>query len=201
MTNKIVDYKTPFFLFDEWLKKAKADQNIKEPEAMALATIDQNNKPSVRMVLLKKFSEEGFCFFTNLISRKAKELMNNSNAALCFYWMSLGYQVRIEGQVEQVLQSEADAYFSSRRRGSQIGAWASRQSQEIENEGEFEERIKKINQDFEGAEILRPPFWSGFRLRPSIIEFWEEGEFRLHKRTLYKKLENNNGWKVSILYP
>ncbi|MCE3254993.1 MAG: pdxH [Rickettsiaceae bacterium] len=195
----IKDKKEPFEIFAKWLKEAESDARIIEPTAMNLATVNAENKPSSRMVLLKKFDESGFCFFTNFTSRKAKELEANKNVALCFYWGALGRQVRIEGEVEEVSAAEADDYFSSRRRGSQIGAWASKQSQEMANDEEFLKRIKQTEEDFAGTEVKRPPFWSGFRVKPQIIEFWEEAEFRLHKRTIYKK--SANGWQTATLYP
>ncbi len=190
---------TPFLKFQEWLKKAEENINIVEPTAMCLATVDKNNCPSSRMILLKKFDERGFCFFTNLTSRKGKELVENPNVALCFYWGALGFQVRIEGKVEKVSIKEADDYFASRRRPSQIGAWASKQSCDMENWQEFEDRIVKITHDFEGQEVPRPPFWSGFRVVPKRIEFWQEGEFRIHKREVYERV--GEGWKMSLIYP
>lgn len=189
----------PFQRFSEWLNLAKTKAEIVEPTAMCLSTIDKNNFPSSRMILLKKFDERGFCFFTNLTSRKAQELEANSNVALCFYWGILGFQVRIEGKVEKVSTQEADDYFSSRRRESQIGAWASKQSSEMENWFEFEDRIKKFEKDFSGKEVVRPPFWSGFRVVPKRIEFWQEGDFRIHKREVYTR--EIEGWEKKLLYP
>ena len=189
----------PFQKFEEWFKKACENQQIIEPTAMCLSTVDEKNCPSSRMVLLKKFDERGFCFFTNLTSRKGEELAKNPNVALCFYWGILGLQIRIEGKIEKVTPQEADDYFASRRRGSQIGAWASKQSQEMTKWNEFEERIKKVTQDFEGQEVTRPPFWSGFRVFPKAIEFWQEGEFRIHSREVYQSCED--GWKVKKIYP
>jgi pyridoxamine 5'-phosphate oxidase len=191
--------KEPFKKFGEWFDKACATQEIVEPTAMCLATVDENNCPSARMILLKGFDERGFCFYTNLTSRKGKELAQNNNVALCFYWGALGRQVRIEGAVEKVTIEEADAYFASRRRGSQIGAWASKQSHEMAEWSEFEERIKKVSADFEGQEVPRPPFWSGFRVVPKRIEFWEEGEFRIHRREVFERVID--GWKSKKIYP
>lgn len=191
--------KEPFKKFGEWFDKACSTQEIIEPTAMCLATVDENNCPSARMVLLKGFDERGFCFYTNLTSRKGKELAQNNNVALCFYWGVLGRQVRIEGAVEKVTIEEADAYFASRRRGSQIGAWASKQSHEMAEWSEFEERIKKVSADFEGQEVPRPPFWSGFRVVPKRIEFWEEGEFRIHRREVFERVVD--GWKTKKIYP
>jgi len=195
----IVKNEEPFQKFSEWLKKAEENSSIIEPTATCLATVDENNHPSSRMVLLKKFDERGFCFFTNLTSRKGRELAQNQNVALCFYWGVLGLQIRVEGVVEKVSQKEADDYFSSRRRESQIGAWASKQSCEMKEWKEFEDRIEKITADFVNQEIPRPPFWSGFRVVPKRIEFWEEGDFRIHKRQVYSRLEN--GWEVKKVYP
>ena len=151
------------------------------------------------MVLLKKFDERGFCFFTNLTSRKSQQLQQNQNVALCFYWAALGLQIRIEGAVEKVSSQEADDYFSSRRRESQIGAWASKQSQEMENWQEFEDRITEIEKKFNSQKVPRPEFWSGFRVVPNLIEFWQEGDFRIHRREVYEK--SGDGWKVKKIYP
>jgi pyridoxamine 5'-phosphate oxidase len=189
----------PFQKFSQLLAKAEAEKSIVEPTAMCLSTVDENSRPSSRMVLLKKFDESGFCFFTNLTSRKGKELAQNSHVALCFYWGVLGLQIRVEGVIEKVSSKEADDYFSSRRRGSQIGAWASKQSCEMKEWSEFDERIKKISDDFKNQEVPRPPFWSGFRVHPNCIEFWEEGEFRIHTRMVYEK--KVDGWEVKKLYP
>jgi pyridoxamine 5'-phosphate oxidase len=197
---KIALLQEPFEKFSQWLKKAKARTDIIEPTAMCLATVDEKNYPASRMVLLKKFDESGFCFFTNLSSRKGRELAQNPNAALCFYWGILGLQIRIEGAVTRVLLQEADDYFASRRRGSQIGAWASKQSQEIENPQELQARIAMVTKDFENKIISRPPFWSGFRVIPQRIEFWQEGEFRIHQREVYERF-GEKGWKVTELYP
>jgi pyridoxamine 5'-phosphate oxidase len=203
MTNKNkIPLKIPFEIFANWLNRAKERADITEPTAMCLATIGNNNYPSARMILLKKFDETGFCFFTNLTSRKGMELVNHQNVALCFYWMPLGLQVRIEGRVQEVSAKEADDYFASRRRDSQIGAWASKQSQEMDNWQEFEDRIAQIKEDFTNQEIPRPPFWSGFKVMPRSIEFWQEGEFRIHKREVYTRdPEDDNFWLLSKLYP
>jgi pyridoxamine 5'-phosphate oxidase len=197
----IVDFNIPFQKFQEWLEKAKSNKEIVEPTAMCLATVDENNSPSARMILLKKFDKSGFCFFTNLTSRKGKELSQNQNVALCFYWGILGLQIRIEGKIESVTIKEADDYFTSRRRGSQIGAWASKQSCEMQEWQEFQDRISKITEDFTGQEIPRPPFWSGFRVVPKRIEFWSEGEFRIHNREVFVKIDNQQKWQVQKLYP
>lgn len=195
---KIPHYE-PFDQFKEWLEQACSDDRIVEPTAMCLATVNEAGEPSSRMILLKKFDDRGFCFFTNLNSRKGKELTENQNVALCFYWGVFGHQIRIEGRVEKVSLQEADDYFASRRRGSQIGAWASKQSCELPEWKVFEDRIAEVTQNFEGKDVPRPPFWSGFRVVPKTIEFWDEGEFRIHKRTVYEKYLD--GWKKRMIYP
>jgi len=175
-----VSFSEPFQKFAEFFKQAGDHKNIVEPTAMCLSTVDENNAPSSRMILLKKFDETGFCFFTNSNSRKGHELSKNNKVALCFYWGVLGLQIRIEGVAQKVLEQESDEYFASRRRESQIGAWASKQSSEMQNWEEFEERIAKVTADFAGKEMTRPPFWYGFRVVPTKIEFWQEGDFRIH---------------------
>jgi len=198
MTNKVL-LSEPFQKFLQWNEKACKNEAIVEPTAMCLSTVGENGCPSSRMILLKNFDERGFCFFTNLTSRKAEQLAHNQNVALCFYWGVLGFQIRIEGAVEKVSAKEADDYFASRRRGSQIGAWASKQSSEMKSWDEFQERISQVTKDFDGQEVSRPPFWSGFRVVPKRIEFWEEGEFRLHHREVYER--SGDGWNVSKVYP
>jgi pyridoxamine 5'-phosphate oxidase len=194
-----VKFNEPFEKFQIWFEEAKENKEIIEPTAMCLSTVDENSIPSSRMILLKKYDERGFCFFTNLTSRKAKQLEQNQNVALCFYWGVLSKQIRIEGKVEPVSKEEADDYFLSRRRGSQIGAWASKQSSEMKNWQEFEDRIQKFEKEFAEKEIPRPDFWSGFRVVPSRIEFWTEGEFRIHKREVY--LNSGDSWEVKNIYP
>jgi pyridoxamine 5'-phosphate oxidase len=201
MTDKknFAELSEPFQKFSQWFDKACSTSQIVEPTAMCLATVGENLAPSSRMVLLKKFDERGFCFFTNLTSRKAQQLRQNPNVALCFYWGALGLQVRIEGKIEPVSEKEADDYFASRRRESRIGAWASKQSSEMSDWNEFEERIAKVTKDFEGVDVPRPPFWSGFRVIPDLIEFWNEGDFRIHKREVFQR--SNAGWIIKKIYP
>ena len=199
MIQNKVNHKNPFEIFEKWFNDAKNNSKIIEPTAMCLATCSLENKPSARMVLLKKFDERGFCFYTNLTSRKGRELKSNPNVALCFYWGIIGRQVRIEGEIEAVSAIEADEYFASRRRESKIGAWASKQSKKMENWQEFQNRIKDISEQFENQEVERPVFWSGFRVKPTAIEFWEEGDFRIHHRHLYEKA--SDGWIVNEIYP
>lgn len=189
----------PFTLFTQWYNEALT-LNVNEPTAMILATSNKQGAPSSRVILLKKYDERGFCFFTNFQSRKGSELLENPQAALCFYWDSLGKQIRIEGNVEQVSDQEADDYFATRRRESQIGAWASKQSQPMASRNEFEARIDHVTTQYQNnTSIPRPPHWSGFRLVPKRIEFWENREFRLHVRTVYER--QNNDWIITTLYP
>jgi pyridoxamine 5'-phosphate oxidase len=166
---------------------------------MTLATATPDGKPSVRVVLLKGYDASGFVFYTNLESRKSRELLANPFAALCFYWEMLSYQVRIEGKTRPVPEEEADTYFQSRPRGSQIGAWASKQSRHLGTRTELNSAVSTIEARFSGRDIPRPEFWGGFKLIPDRYEFWKRGSDRLHERTLYRRIKNN--WDVSLLYP
>src|SRR5689334_12156389 len=166
-------------------------EQLPEPTAFALATAE-NNRPSVRMLLLKNADERGFVFYTNYESRKGRELLANPKAAMCFHWQPLEIQVRVEGPTAPVEGAEADAYFASRARGSQIGAWASQQSRTIEAEELLEGRVAEFEERFEGVPVPRPPYWSGFRLTPERIEFWHGMPSRLHRRELYSR--RDDGW-------
>jgi len=178
----------------------KIDRSIiPEPNAMSLGTIEEGGQPSVRIVLLKAFDEDGFVFYTNYEGRKGRELLAHPRAALCFYWAPLDIQVRIEGTVTKVADEEADAYFASRERRSQVGAWASRQSRPLESPTALDERFAMYEKEFEGREVPRPSFWSGFRVAPERIEFWKGKANRLHERHLYTR--DGNGWKIETLYP
>lgn len=189
----------PITQFSAWLEEAKNNSVITEPTAMSLATSSKNGEPSVRMVLLKHLDERGFVFYTNLESRKSHEIKQNPKAALCFYWMPLERQVRIEGKIEQVSDEEADTYFATRQRDSQIGAWSSKQSQVLPQRVDLLQNISENIARFENAPVPRPPFWSGFRLIPNRIEFWQQGDFRLHERELFTR--DGSDWKTSSLYP
>lgn len=189
----------PIKLFSSWLDEAKSSSIIKEPTATALATATRKGKPSVRIVLVKDYDKRGFAFFTNMKSRKGRELKKNPNASLCFYWMPLLKQVRIYGKIVGVSKKEADKYFASRSRESQIGAWASAQSEKLSSRKELEDLYKKFESKFKGKKVPRPPHWSGYRLIPDEIEFWEECPHRLHDRTLYTK--KSGKWKISKLFP
>ena len=188
----------PFTRFGEWMQRAMS-AGVAEPTAMALATADAEGRPSVRMVLLKGFDEQGFVFYTNLESRKARELTANPHAALCLFWQPLELQVRIEGPVTPVTDAEADEYYASRARGSRIGAWASRQSQPLASYDELMARVQEYEAKFSGEVIPRPPFWSGFRLVPERIEFWQGRPSRLHERERFDR--DADGWRVQSLYP
>ena len=172
---------------------------VPEPTAFALATVGAEARPSIRMLLLKHVDQAGFVFYTNLESRKGRELSDNRHAALNFHWAPMERQVRVEGDVTAVSDEEADDYFATRPRGSQIGAWASRQSRAIDRDGDLERRFAEFQKQFEGAEVPRPHFWSGFRLAPTAIEFWKGKASRLHERQLF--VRDGDGWRVQTLYP
>ncbi len=172
---------------------------LPEPNAMSLATVGMNGNPSVRMVLMKDVDEDGFVFYTNLEGRKGRELRTRPTAAICFHWPPLEVQVRAEGPVSQVADEEADAYFARRTRESQIGAWASIQSQPIERVDDLSNRLAEFEAKFKGVPVPRPPFWSGFRLKPERIEFWKSKPGRLHERHLYTR--SGDSWTMETLYP
>jgi pyridoxamine 5'-phosphate oxidase len=188
----------PFTLFDAWFAEAKASE-LNDPNAMAVASVDADGQPSVRMVLLKGHDARGFVFYTNLESRKAGELIGEPKAALLFHWKSLRRQIRIEGPVTAVSADEADAYFASRGRDSQLGAWASDQSRPLPSRAVFEDRFAEMQARFEGGEVPRPPHWSGFRVSPQRIEFWQDRAHRLHERRLFTRA--GDGWTEGLLYP
>ena len=189
----------PIALFDSWFAEAKAAE-INDPDAMALATADKDGDPSVRMVLLKGHGRDGFVFYTNEDSNKGQDLAENPNAALLFHWKSLRRQVRIEGWVERVSDDLANAYFATRSRESQLGAWASDQSETLASREAFERRLAEVERGFEGRDVPRPPRWGGFRTVPASIEFWYGADFRLHERWLYER-EGDGAWAKRMLYP
>lgn len=189
----------PFQLFDEWFAKAR-ETEPNDPEAMALATADADGDPTVRMVLMKGHGPNGFVFFTNLGSEKGRQLLENPSAALLFHWKSLRRQVRIEGEVKPVSDAEADAYFATRSRDSQLGAWASDQSRPLERREIFEQRYEDMKARFEGGDVPRPPYWSGFRLVPHLFEFWQDRPHRLHERREFLARDDGS-WDEGLLYP
>jgi pyridoxamine 5'-phosphate oxidase len=188
----------PLELFADWFAQAR-ETEINDSNAVALATADASGRPSVRMVLLKGFDERGFVFYTNRESRKAAELAANPQAALLFHWKSLRRQVRIEGPVSLSSDAESDAYFASRSRDSQLGAWASDQSRPLDERATFEQRYEAMRRRFDGQPVPRPPHWGGYRVAPDRIEFWQDREHRLHERRLFERVEG--GWREGLLYP
>lgn len=189
----------PFALFETWYREARASEPA-DSNAMALATADAQGRPAARMVLLKGHGPDGFVFYTNFESRKASDIIANPQVALLFHWKSLRRQIRIEGPVTQVDDEAADAYFASRSRDSQLGAWASDQSRPLAARATFEDRFAAAEQRFEGQDVPRPPHWSGFKVRPARIEFWLDRAHRLHERTLYES-DGAGGWRAGMLYP
>ena len=190
----------PLVLFQIWFDEARAHEP-NDPEAMALATVDASGTPNVRMVLMKGVGPKGFVFYTNEGSAKGRELNASPRAALLFHWKSLRRQVRIRGAVGAVSDAESDAYFATRSRPSQVGAWASRQSRPLENRAVFEGEIAEVTARFASGEVPRPPFWRGFRVEPSSIEFWRDGQYRLHDRLTFTRLPSGEEWSRERLYP
>ncbi|MBA4041552.1 MAG: pyridoxamine 5'-phosphate oxidase [Sphingobium sp.] len=188
----------PFALFDDWYAAARTSE-INDPNAMALATADAGGLLGLRMVLLKGHGPDGFVFYTNQQSRKADDLAANAQAALLFHWKSLRRQIRIEGPVSGVSEAEADAYFATRSRDSQLGAWASDQSRPLDARATFEARFVEVQARFAGGNVPRPPHWSGYRVTPQRIEFWQDREHRLHERRLFTRADG--GWDEGLLFP
>ncbi|TLP45453.1 MULTISPECIES: pyridoxamine 5'-phosphate oxidase [Cohaesibacter] len=198
MTGNFIEANKPLELFSAWLKDAEASEP-NDPNAMAVATVDESGMPNVRMVLLKDFSEEGFVFYTNFESAKGRELLASQKAALLFHWKSLRRQIRIRGPVSVVTQEEADAYFHSRARGSRIGAWASKQSRPLESRFALEKAVAEYTAKYGLGKVPRPDYWSGFIVKPEQMEFWHDRPFRLHDRVQFNAVEG--GWQKSQLYP
>lgn len=189
----------PFARITDWIEAAKNHPQITEPTAMSLATADARGMPSLRVVLMRGLDARGLVFFTNRESRKGCELKENPQACLNFYWMPLGRQIRVSGKVERVSDAESDAYFASRRRGSRIASMASDQSRPLAEYQHYLDRVAALEKEWEGKEPPRPPHWHGWRVIPEQIEFWQEGEFRMHHRELYSRA--GEGWRTGLLYP
>ena len=194
------EQKNPVDLFKEWYEEAKKSE-INDPNAVAVATSDNNSIPSVRMVLLKEFSKNGFIFYTNLDSKKSEDLKSNPNASMCFHWKSLLRQIRLVGKISEVSSDEADKYYNSRKYGSRIGAWASNQSKILKKREDLYKSIEKFKKKYPDTEAVpRPPHWSGWILKPKEIEFWLDGENRIHERLKYVITENGE-WDKFLLSP
>lgn len=192
------DLSDPFALFRRWFDEAAA-REPDVPDAMSLATATPDGRPSVRMVLLKGVAADGFVFYTNAESRKGREIAANPHAALCFHWKTLGRQVRVEGRLREVPAAEADAYHASRPRQSQIAAWASAQSRPLAARADLAARVAEMEARFAGADVPRPPYWTGFRLAPEIVEFWANVANRLHDRVVFAR--DGDAWRVTRLNP
>ena len=199
-TDDVFTTQDPFALFDEWMQLAQKKE-LNDASAMAVATVDATGMPDVRMVLLKEWGPSGFVFYTNLESAKGEELLGQPKAAYCFHWKSLRRQIRLRGTISQVSDEEADAYFQSRAKDSQIGAWASRQSRPLESRFELEKEVARYTAKYALGKVDRPPHWSGFRLEPLSIEFWRDRPFRLHDRLVFKREGPDANWTTSRLFP
>ncbi len=189
----------PIRQFERWFQEAQKISGMEFPTTMALATATPDGRPSVRMVLFKGLNQDCFTFMTSYESRKARELESNPRAALCFFWDHTGHQVRVEGRVERLAAADSDAYFRGRPRSSQLGAWASRQSEELSSREELEERVREMDEKFRGCEVPRPENWGGYRLVPERLEFWKNGKFRLHDR--FEFVRAGSTWNARRLAP
>ncbi len=198
LNNIFTNIADPFVLFEEWIKEAESGE-LNDPNAMVLATSNSDNTPNARVVLLKGYGPKGFTFYTNTNSAKGKELSQNKSVAACFHWKSLQRQIRIKGKVEILSNSESEMYFKTRPRGSQIGAWASKQSAELESQSQLKSSFSDIELIYEDKDVPKPPYWMGYRIVPNEIEFWVNSEFRLHQRLVFN-LENKE-WNTKLLYP
>ena len=199
-TDDFTENSEPFALFEEWLADATKNEP-NDPNAVALATVDEDGLPDVRMVLLKGFDSHGFVFYTNFESSKGIEILGSMKAAMCFHWKTLRRQVRVRGPVEIVSKEEADAYYATRPRGSRIGAWASKQSRPLESRFALEKAVAEYTARYALGDIPRPAHWSGFRIRPTSIEFWKDQKFRLHDRVEFRRPSPEGEWDKVRMYP
>ena len=199
-TSDFTEESEPYTLFGAWLRDAEASE-INDPNAVAVATVDENGLPNVRMVLLKDFDTRGFVFYTNFESQKGQEILGQKKAAMCFHWKSLRRQVRLRGEVEVVSDEEADTYFRSRPLGSRVGAWASKQSRPLEGRFALEKAVAEYTARYALGDIPRPPYWSGFRIKPVSIEFWHDRKFRLHDRIEFRRETVDAAWTKVRMYP
>ncbi|MBL4696052.1 MAG: pyridoxamine 5'-phosphate oxidase [Rhizobiaceae bacterium] len=200
LRNDDQNQENPMYLFTQWLELAE-NSEPNDPTAMSLASVDQNGMPNVRMVLMRRYDERGIVFFTNFESQKGEELLSTPKAAACFHWKSVRKSVRFRGEIEVISDAEAEEYFQSRDRGSRIGAWASKQSRPLESRFALEKEVAIHTAKFGVSEIPRPDYWSGFRLKPLSIEFWNDGKFRLHDRKRFDRDALGDNWNISRLYP
>ena len=191
-------FEDPFVWFETWYDEALAAVSV-DPNAMTLATVSAHGSPSSRVVLLKAWDRDGFVFYTNRESRKGIEIAQTGRVALSFYWRDLGRQIRIEGRADRVDDETSDAYFASRPRGAQVGAWASLQSSAVASSAIIEQRLEEFEAQFEGVEVPRPPHWGGYRVVPNLLEFWSSGDNRIHERWLFER--SGDGWDVTMLFP
>ncbi len=196
----LIEGDDPVRLFQDWLAQAE-EKELNDPNAMTLATVDEAGMPDARIVLLKGFDERGFVFYTNTLSIKGRQLASTSKAALTFHWKSLGRQVRVRGLVAPVESDQADAYFATRPRGSQIGAWASQQSEPMAGRDVFLAEIARYEAEFDGGDVPRPPHWSGYRVTPLRVEFWLGHGYRLHDRLAFERAGAEDGWTCGRLFP
>jgi pyridoxamine 5'-phosphate oxidase len=200
MNNDFTPPADPWLLFSDWYELAKQHEPS-YPNAMTLATIGASETPAARVVLMKDFDASGIAFYTNRDSAKGHELREHPSASVCFYWKSIQRQLRVDGEISLISDAESDAYFATRPRGSQIGAWASKQSQPLADRATLEQRVVAIEQQYQGKDVPRPPHWGGYLLRPTYFEFWQEREFRLHDRITYTRSGDSSVWAIGRIYP